>query len=888
MRSFVKGTFVLLCVLVFLGALLMAQSKENGAIEGKVLSNEGQPLPGVEVVLSSPNMIGGNRSAVTNDEGRFRFPALLPGFYTVEAKLEGFNIQKKEGIKVSVGTTLTVDFAMTLGQINETVTVRGVLPMVDVKDSATAVSNLSNEFILNIPNTQFVAGVVNLAPGISQDSAFGASTTGIQYQIDGVDVSDPELHTAYVFIDYGAVEEVKVSGVGAAAEYDGFTGAVFNTVTKSGGNKIEGMVDSYIQPTSWNSKNSEEITPAKEGYYNIHFNLGGAIKKDTLWYMASMQYERRDRINSGFPENSIYHQPRVMFKLTWQFNKDNRLAATVHGDLYNGSYRGGNANTDPDATRNQRSPEFYFNLNHVLTLSDRLFLESKAAGFSSYYKLIPRMGYDISGHYDIATKRNSVNAGWVYHAYRDRYQLNSALSLYTDKLLTGTHDFKFGIDTELNPIKTDDGRTAGALYTDNNGENYERELQEIKSFKATNFRFSAFAQDSWSVTDKLKINPGIRINYYSGAIRGMGTVFTPEIGIAPRIGITYDLLNDHSTVLKAHYGKFYENIITSFYTFAAPTPDFSYQTWDGSNWHNEYTLSFANRYQFADSIRMPYMNQFTVSIEREIMKDLSASLSYIFRDNKDFIDAVATNAEFSEVPYTDSETGATYTLYNHTNIENTTYVVTNPKKGDYPIVTFTPTRKYSGIQLLLNKRFSNRWMAQVSYSYGKAKGDNDNDPWGGYSSSLGFSPYFQDRNAQINAYGRLTIDPTHMVKIQGTVVLPWDIYLSGNFSYITGNTYDRFLYVDGEEYGLTQGSQYIRSGSRGSYEMPAQTKLDVRLEKQVKIGKTRLGVTFDIYNLFNDGTVNGVYTDAGEYFGEAWSVVNPRAFRAGLRVYLNQ
>lgn len=883
-RSITKWVLILLVMTIFNVGMLVAQSKENGAIEGWVLMEDGKPLAGAQVILSSPKMVGGDKTVVSGEEGKFRFPALMPGFYTVEVKFEGFNAQKKSGIKVSVGTTLTVNFAMSLGQITESVAVSGIMPMLDIKDSATSVSNLSSEYVLNIPNTQNVSAMVNLAPGVTQDSIFGATTSGVQYQIDGVDVSDPELGTAYVFIDYGTVEEVMVSGVGASAEYDGFTGGVFNTVTKSGGNVLEGMFDSYIQPTSWNSVNSDLFTPAKRGLLNAHFNLGGALVKDKLFFFLSGQYERRDSVNAGFPENSIYDQPRLMAKLTWQAGRNHRLAGFIHGDLYNGTYRGGNSLTDPEATRDQESPELAFNLNHVWTISGNAFLETKAAGFLSYYKLIPKGGYDLPGHYDQATYRNSVNASGYYHAYRNRLQFNSALSLYSDNFITGSHDIKFGIDTEMNPVKTESGYSGGIQYRDWDGEPYQRRLQEGNVVNATNTRFSAFVQDAWSVTDKLKINPGIRVNFYRGSIDGMGAIFKPEMSIAPRIGVNYDLFDDHSTVIKAHYGKYFENIKSSYYGDFGPTNDLTQEIWDGNGWVNQWTIQFENRYSFADKLRMPYMDQFTIGIEREIMKDLSIGLSYINRSNHDFIDAVATNAIFSAVPY--SAEGQNYTLWSHDNIEDTKLIVTNPKQGDYPIVTFTPERKYQGVQLLINKRFSQGWMVNASYTYGKAEGTDENDDWSSYSSGIYYSQYFQDKNYQTNAYGKLTIDPTHMVKITGTFMLPFKVVLSGNFTYITGNNYNKMIWVD-ENDGLAQGGLYVVADPRGSYRLPAVTNLDLRLEKQVKLGKTLFGLTFDVYNLFNAGTVNSVITDAGADFGTAADVISPRVFRAGFRVYLN-
>ncbi|HSQ34735.1 MAG TPA: carboxypeptidase-like regulatory domain-containing protein, partial [Candidatus Binatia bacterium] len=118
--------------LFLLNPLLNSQSKENGAFEGKITIENDQPLPGVTVTATNTSGAGAKRVTVTDENGRFRFPALMPGLYDLEAQLEGFQTAKREGIRLQVGSTLAVDFRMNLGKIEEKVTVAGVAPMVDV------------------------------------------------------------------------------------------------------------------------------------------------------------------------------------------------------------------------------------------------------------------------------------------------------------------------------------------------------------------------------------------------------------------------------------------------------------------------------------------------------------------------------------------------------------------------------------------------------------------------------------------------------------------------------------------------------------------------------------------------------------------------------------
>lgn len=896
MKLFPKA-FLILLLGVALCIPVISQSKENGALEGKVY-NEEQNLPGAEITISSPKLMGGKRVTVSNADGKYRFVALPNGQYDLEVKMEGFNTARRTGITIQVGKTMTVDVAMSLGNIEEKIEVTGTA-LIDVKDSQTAVATLNSELIENMPNSQTVAAIVNLAPGVTQDSAFGASNYGIQYQIDGVDVSDPGLGSAYVFLDYGVVEEAQIMGVGAPAEYGGFTGVVFNTVTKTGSNNFEGMFDSYLQPTDWNASNSDDpaLAPPAVAYYNAHLSLGGPIVKDKLWFFAAGQYLQRRLTITGYPEKSVYDQPRLFVKFTWQPNADNRFSLFLHGDLYNGNNRAASKYTDKEATRKQESPEFAFNGSFLHIFSDKTFFEAKFAGFLSYYKLIPAMGYDIPGHRDKVTKRHTLNYKSYYHSFRNHAQLNTALSHHAEDFIVGDHDFKFGLEGEYNPNKDEYGYPGGKFFFDRSGQNYYMYEYEGYSTPTKSLRVSSYIQDSWEVTDRLKMNIGARMDYFRGSLEEpMGTVFKPDVCLAPRIGVTFDVFGDHSTALKAHYGRYYERLVTGKFSSMAPLPDLKgylwgpyHNDWYGTNYGNEWvhvwTDNFGATTTSVDSnLSMPYMDQYTIGLERELFRDFSFGVSLIHRLHKNMIDRVLTNGTFEPVNFLDEETGKTYTVYSQTSSsKNHRYLITNPKKGDYGIVGFDPVRKYTGLEFMINKKFSNNWTLLASYVYSKATGNADNSDAGRGFSGVGNSLMFTDPNYQINAEGRLTIDPTHMLKIQGSVVLPLEINVGFNFTLITGNTYNRQLYVSQE---ISQRALYILADEAGSkYRYPTATNLDFRIQKNFKLGKITVGVLVDMFNVFNDDTVNSVDSEAGSTFNDVLGLVNPRSVRAGLRLY---
>ncbi|HQH46818.1 MAG TPA: carboxypeptidase-like regulatory domain-containing protein, partial [Candidatus Aminicenantes bacterium] len=204
----------LIVLLLMLSPLVFAQSRDTGAIVGKIADEEGNAIPGASLVLTSPNLMG-SRTTVSDANGEFRFPALPPGDYALKAELTGFGTYVQENIRVTTTATLNVNVVMKPAAMAEEITIVAEAPTVDVKSTETASVTLSNEILRNVPYNQFTADIVNLAPGVSGNVAYGASeNTGIAYTMDGVNVADPEGGSAWVFSDHNVIEEAKIMGVG--------------------------------------------------------------------------------------------------------------------------------------------------------------------------------------------------------------------------------------------------------------------------------------------------------------------------------------------------------------------------------------------------------------------------------------------------------------------------------------------------------------------------------------------------------------------------------------------------------------------------------------------------------------------------------------------------
>ena len=912
-----KSIIVLALFCLVLAPALFSQSRETGAIIGKVMDEEANPLPGVTLTLTSPKLMG-TRTTVSDGQGVFRFPALPPGVYAIKAELQGFGTVVNENIRLTTTTTLSVDLSMRPATVQEQVTVTAKTPTVDVKSTETASITLTNEILRNIPYSNFTADIVNMAPGVSNDVAYGASSgTGISYQMDGVGVADPDAGTAWVFLDSNIIEEAKIMGIGLPAEYGNFTGVIFNLVTKSGGNQFSGHAEVLFQGKKddspkglWQAVNNgayaedfPDLTSPLSKLMDVNFHLGGPIVKDKLWFFAGLQYYRSQDYPTGFPLAIDYKQPRGFLKLTSQLSPALNINASFEYDDYRGEYRDGSSTVLPDATVNQTGPEKLPSLSLTYILSPKTFFDLKAAGFDGYYYLEPRTGRDTYTHYYLSDAPGQPgsggkwhdNSGYFYQADRARMQANASLTHYAENFIKGNHDFKFGAEFEHSKVRTRYGYTGAnhIQYNDYWLDGYDGPYlaYQYEGYDAqTRYtRLETFAQDAWQVSDRMNISLGVRFSQNWGTIKGIGTVYKAN-RIAPRLGFTFDIFGDKSTVLKAHYGQFTEGMFASYHDRmnTAYSDAVSYY-WDlGSSEWVEFERVSHGKWAIDPDIKHPYMEQFTVGIERELFKDASFSVTYINRNMKNIIGPYNKLVVYEPQTVTVPELNKNFTVYEQTSGNEYDWLITNIKKGD-PGIMDNPYRKYWGLEFLFNKRFSNKWQLMASYVYSKSHGTINN----GTADDIGYGGTTYDPNFWINVDGNSTYDPTHQIKIGGSYQLPLGINFNAFFHANTGTSWTTQYRTK----RFAQGRITFNAEPKGSNHYPMQKVLDLRLEKTFTIAaKYRLGLIFDVFNVLNEDTI----TSWGTRFGSSanwtpgdypstdghvlYGIAMPRQARLGIRL----
>jgi hypothetical protein len=244
----------LLCCVLLAPSLLYAQAQAS--IAGIVRDTSGAVLPGVTVEASSPELIEKVRSAVTDATGQYRIENLRPGAYTVTFALAGFSTVRREGIELAGAATFNVNAELKVGTLEETITVTGESPIVDVQ-TARRESVVARDVITSLPTAGGYSSILSLAPGIvggSQDiatgpcactfSAHGALLAGRANEegrllLDGLLISVPQGSSSNYFSDSRNSQEISVTVAGSLGETE-TGGPVLNMVPRTGGNKMTG------------------------------------------------------------------------------------------------------------------------------------------------------------------------------------------------------------------------------------------------------------------------------------------------------------------------------------------------------------------------------------------------------------------------------------------------------------------------------------------------------------------------------------------------------------------------------------------------------------------------------------------------------------------------
>jgi hypothetical protein len=550
---------MLLTLTIGLGTAF-AQSVSSGTIEGTIRDQSAAVLPGVTATLTSPALQVRELVQVTDAEGHYRFVDLPAGTYLLKFELPGFSTLLREDLRLTVGFTARVDESLKVGAMEESVTVSGQSPVVDITSTSASVA-FTKEILENVPRGRDLQNVLAMAPGVTQERMdVGGSTLAQRQdtssygmeaqpklQYEGMNIAmGADQNTPIYFID-NSLEEVQVRTSGNDAEVS-TPGVSMVAIMKSGGNTFHGAYRGSWQPGSLVGNNlSPELEaqninepPKLKKFYDVAGDLGGRIIRDRLWFYGGYAKQTKSEGTLGFAadpgpdgryltgdepqayfESSLY---QYSLKLSYQMSRNNRFVYAWQRGVKAQPQNGGGRFRPLEATRDYLNPTAIQKVEWQSSVTPRLLLNA-TGGYVGYVT-----DYDAGRSYarPDAPSRMDIETGLFTGSHvqhqgktRDRYQAEVSTSFFPGRSFAGQHDFKTGVSIYWDRTSDD--------WLNNLAGNYVLITDRINGVSNTPFRIQAYNtpaapkdhediyawyfKDSWRPTSRLTFNLGVRWEY---------------------------------------------------------------------------------------------------------------------------------------------------------------------------------------------------------------------------------------------------------------------------------------------------------------------------------------------------------------------------------------
>ena len=272
----------------------------GGQIAGIVTDMGGAPLPGATIVAVRVDT-GAARQTVSGDEGLFTLAGLAPATYRLDVELAGFRGSRREGVRIETGETVRLDVALTLGGVNETITVTADAP--PQRTTASLGQVVSQEQVAALPlNGRSFITLAALAPGVALPPASqlprinGGRPRTNEYLFDGISVLQPEPGQVAYFPTVDAIQEFKIETNSPPAEFGRFNGGVINLTTKSGSNALRGSAFEFFRHESLNARNffaAANTEPPRFRRNQFGGVVGGPVTRDRTFFFVDYQGQRQ-------------------------------------------------------------------------------------------------------------------------------------------------------------------------------------------------------------------------------------------------------------------------------------------------------------------------------------------------------------------------------------------------------------------------------------------------------------------------------------------------------------------------------------------------------------------------------------------------------------------
>jgi len=881
---------------------------QTGSILVRVTDDQGAAVPGASITLTSPVLVAGSMSGVTDASGANRFPSLQPGVYAVKVELQGFRTMIREGVTVQVGATVPLDMALQLATVAETVTVTGTSPVIDTTSANTSV-NLGEQLLQGTPGGRDIWSLVEYkVPSllITRPDVGGTSgglqgvfnargTTSAQNTsfLNGINVGDPQaIGAAGFYYDFDAFDDIQVS-TGAHDITVPTSGVFLNMVTKSGSDSWKGRATFAWLGDQTQTQNIDDNlarygfrpdTNAVDFVSDVNLSVGGPVIKNKLRMFTSF---RDWRVHVNVPaafSTLVLDKTDItsgLLNLNYQLSQNNRLTALYSRQYYKKPNRfliGSNLAVK-ESTVNEDDVFDIYQLLWNSVITQRFFIDARVGlnkiFFPTYLNTSEQTLLDSATN--IRTRNFSVGT----ERWRDRYQGNVTGQYYLDDFLGARHEFKFGVDHAHAPVENRASRIDDVepVYNSATGLSQNVTLFATPFYTKTAVDVTAlYVQDSISIK-RLTVTAGLRWERLEGYLPEQSSPASryfpnlqrsfPEVRdvvnwktIGPRLSAAYDLFGNGQTAVKAAVGRYYYVIPAGGGILDGVNPNANYSeqyNWNDANGDRRFQLGeqvgnpVISRVDPStisvdpDYLR-PYTDEFTGGVDHELFPSLRVSAVYTYRLERNPQATSNPANPFDTFLTTRADAGRDGVLGT---ADDGTFQFYNRTSTAVNQTYFTNDRNYrqtyKGLELTATKRMSNRWQMVAGYTFARSrvKGLSVNiDP----NNLINVTGPLAGQNTNFN--GQIG-DRPHQFKLTGTYVLPlYDIGLAANLNSQSGIPITRQVVVA----KTVGGNSTVNVEPLGSYRLPRRTTGDVRVFKTQNFGTRSLEVSVDFNNVTNVNT----------------------------------
>ena len=937
----------LLAGLAALAAATLVAQPFTGGLSGRVIDERESPIPVGSATLSGPTA---PRVASLDDQGGFRFLQVPPGRYTLHIEAPGFAAVVRDDVGVSAGRTTQLEVFLPVAGVAQDVVVQDDTPLVDARKVATGQS-FEREQLREIPTARDIWSLAQQVPGVQLDSvnvAGNASATiggpslinrgsgNVIYAVDGATITDNfygfglnrQNGGTAAYFDFGSIEDLEVVTGGSALDQQS-SGVTINVVTKRGTNTLHGSGRFLYASDDWQSNNTPESMVAAGLQSNdtrfireYGAELGGPLLEDRLWLWASAARQDISLSPTTFSPGEIPIPETTRLtpwsaKLNSQLSSANALTAYFQRSDRLASGLEIAPDRPPETRLDREIPSDFYKLEDSHVFSSDLF----AAVFASYLDAAntstPIGGLDRDKQYYDGSFHNS----WEYlRGTTAQKQANLQLSRFFDAGAT-SHEVKFGFNYRLLDVESASGLPGSQNYG-----NSDEGFAELTSGKLLTWR-----TEYWTGTlgdtmtaGNLTLSAGVRFDLQRGRNlpgRSLGNAMfadpcpSPECGDEgfpglppvryhgseawqidfsdwqPRISATYGLGKSRSTLLRASYARYADQLgwVVAFLNGIPFFGGYSYGWNDLNgdhdvqrneiNWNDDRGVvgfdpatlpDLPNR--IAPDFRLASSDEVTAGVEQSLGADLAVSATFSYRNTDDLQFPLPVGAGPSTWTYGGQATGTAngfdgFTLH----FDEPYYDLALPEApaGQEAVNRPGASQRYLGVDLSIVKRLSDNWMVRANAGWSSFRQfltpqsiQNPNNLWsaGGQNDDGGLATGVSPKpNVWLNAGWQFNVSGLY----QG----PWGLTFGANVYGRQGYPLPYFVTVQTDDVATSSWDLLIDEVDTFRY--PDVYQVDLRLQKEFAVGPVTLTPAVELFNATNANALLNAEGKVGDYFAAA-------------------